>query len=152
MALLWRRAMSLTCARHFRIKVVLTVGRGLQVSGRFFEEPSKCILVSDLRRGWPVTVKESRNSDLSLSPCKTWAWYKFHTRRGLIARHSVGERLGWDFNRHPGMGFRITCTGRGGGQKLPPAYSAPMKVRITRYLRKVVWLDISIACNFGDFR
>ena len=39
------------------------------------------------------------------------------------------------FNPRPGMGFRITRLGRGWGQNLPPpANSAPMKARITKFL------------------
>ena len=41
----------------------------------------------------------------------------------------------------------------GGGQNLPPpANSAPMKARITKFLWEVGWLNISIMCNFGDPR
>ena len=41
---------------------------------------------------------------------------------------------------------------REGGKICPPANSAPMKARITKLLWKVVWLKISMACNFGDPR
>ena len=40
----------------------------------------------------------------------------------------------------------------GGGQNLPPANSAPMKPRITKFLWKVVWQKISIMSNFVDNR
>ena len=43
-------------------------------------------------------------------------------------------------NPRPGMGSRITRTGRGGGRICPPANSAPMKARITKFLWEVGWL------------
>ena len=42
--------------------------------------------------------------------------------------------------------------GKGGGQNLPPANSAPMKARITKFLWMIGWLKISIMCNFYDPR
>ena len=37
------------------------------------------------------------------------------------------------------------------GHNLPfPANSAPMKARITNFLREVIWLKISIVCNVGN--
>ena len=53
-------------------------------------------------------------------------------------------------NPRPGMGFRVTCQGR--GQNLPPTNSAPMIGRITDFLWEVVCLKISLVCNFGDPR
>ena len=50
------------------------------------------------------------------------------------------------FNPQPGMGFKITRPGRGGTN------SAPMKAKITKFLCELVWLNISIVCNFGDPR
>ena len=43
------------------------------------------------------------------------------------------------------------CAGAG-GQNLPPSNAAPIKVRITKFLWEVFWLQISIVCNFGDVR
>ena len=39
-----------------------------------------------------------------------------------------------------------------GGHNLPTANSAPMKARITKFLRQIGWLKIYIMCNFGDPR
>ena len=54
------------------------------------------------------------------------------------------------------MGFRNYAPwkqgGRAGAGSALPANSALMKARITKFLWKVVWLKISIACNFGDSR
>ena len=78
MDLLMRERYISTCI-HFQIKVVFlswdggTVGRGSQVSDRSFKEPSKGILADGIKRGsLAAAVKESRDSDLSLFPCKIW--------------------------------------------------------------------------------
>ena len=81
----------------------------------------------------------SRSKQSSILPYKLWG------------AHRMREVF---INPRPGMGIRITLTGSLGRicPPPPPANSAPMKARITKFLWAVVWLKISISCNFGDPR